>query len=351
MSLCGLNGHGPCIFRSLIFRAPTRAPPFLCVDHPKQFKSLTRHQVPWWMGSRRMIVFLGAPSVKDALSTWKTSAPENEESACLRPFEIDPLQKTTGVAWRRLADPVDSLSQELAESTMESRPPEDLFLERSLQIFTDEYDDDDDDDDDNEMDICNLSDYSELSVSQISTPFLTGYDFDVNEITELEDLPAANIVNKTLQRKYSLIVAIVEISPCQHIITKYGKSISLVKLIVADQTNPHLEIACWEQMAVLAQNMRTNDIIYFRGTDHSESANIDIGLTEFRGVVSAGTRRRSRATILYRCQRLSREDDVLRPRLDLEDQQTRLVRRLRDWIVKRNRMSRDIPPTLETQES
>lgn len=327
---------------------PSPRPSFVSIIQ-NIFKSLTRHQVPWWMGSRRMIVFLGAPSAKDALSTWKTNASENEESACLRPFEIDPLQKTTGVAWRRLADPVDSLSQELAESTVESQLPEDLFLERSLQIFTDEYDDDDDDD--NEMDICNLADYSELSVSQISTPFLTGYDFDVNEITELEDLPAANIVNKTLQRKYSLIVAIVEISPCQQIITKYGKSISLVKLIVADQTNPHLEIACWEQMSVLAQNMRTNDIIYFRGTDHSESANIDIGLTEFRGVVSAGTRRRSRATILYRCQRLSREDDVLRPRLDLEDQQTRLVRRLRDWIVKRNRVSRDIPPTLETQES
>jgi hypothetical protein len=80
------------------------------------------------------------------------------------------------------------------------------------------------------------------------------------------------------------------------------------------------------------------------------SLTLDIGLTEFRGVVSAGTRRRSRLTILYRCRRLTREDDALRPRLDLEDQQTRLVRRLRDWVVKRSVQS-DKPPALETQES
>ena len=77
---------------------------------------------------------------------------------------------------------------------------------------------------------------------------------------------------------------------------------------------------------------------------------IDLGLTEFRGVVSAGTRRRSRLTILYRCRRLTSEDDSLRPRLDLEDQQTRLVRRLRNWIVKRD-VQLDKPPALETQES
>ena len=193
-------------------------------------------------------------------------------------------------------------------------------------------------------------DYSELSVSQISTPFLTGYDFDVNEITELEDLPEANIVTKTLQRKYSIIVAITEISPCQQVTTKYGNSISLVKLIVADQTKANLEIACWENMALLAQNIRTDDIVYFRGIPRFEFTNADVGLTEFRGVVSAGTRRRTRAIILYRCRRLGREDDVLRPRLDLEDQQTRLVRRLRDWVVRRNYVGRDIPPALETQE-
>jgi len=147
---------------------------------------------------------------------------------------------------------------------MQSPVLEDAFLERSLQIFTDECDDDEND---GEMDLCNPADYSELSVSQIYTPFLTGYDFDINEITELEDFPEAKIVNNTPQRKYSIIVAILEISPCHQITTKYGKSVSLVKLILADQTNPHLEIACWENMAVLAQNLRINDIVYFRGID------------------------------------------------------------------------------------
>ena len=292
-----------------------------------------------------MIVFLGAPSARDVLKTWKGhTLPPIENESSLRPFQIDPLQSTTGAAWRRLTDPVDSLSQELAETTVESSQlQEDLFLERSLQIFTDDYDDDDDDDG---MDF----EYSELSVSQVSTPFLTGYDFDINEITELEDLPEANIVGKTLQRKYSIIVAITEISPCQQVITKYGNSISLVKLIVADQTKANLEIACWDNMALLAQNMRTNDIVYFRGISYFEFTNADLGLTEFRGVISAGTRRRTRAIILYRCQRLGREDDALRPRLDLEDQQTRLVKRLRDWVVRRNYASRDIPPRLESQE-
>ena len=297
------------------------------------------------MESRRRIVFLGAPSAKDALKTWKQHArPQNEDLSYLRPFEIDPLQRTTGAAWRRLTDPVDSLSQELAETTVESSLlPEDLYLERSLRIFTDEYDDDGDDD---EMDF----DYSELSISQVATPFLTGYDFDINEITELEDIPEPNIVAKTLQRKYSIIVAVTEISAHHQVTTKYGNSISLVKLIVADQTKANLEIACWANMALLAQNIRTNDIVYFRGTPHFEFTNADLGLTEFRGVVSAGTRRRTRAIILYRCQRLGREDDVLRPRLDLEDQQTRFVRRLKDWVARRSYTSRDIPPALETQE-
>jgi hypothetical protein len=77
---------------------------------------------------------------------------------------------------------------------------------------------------------------------------------------------------------------------------------------------------------------------------------VDIGLSEFRGTVSAATRRKSRVTILYRCQRLSREDDAMRPRLDLEDQQTRMVRRLRDWILRNSWGGLDVPPALETQE-
>jgi hypothetical protein len=77
---------------------------------------------------------------------------------------------------------------------------------------------------------------------------------------------------------------------------------------------------------------------------------LDLGLSEFRGVVSAATRRKSRVTMLYRCQRLTREDDAMRPRLDLEDQQTRIVRRLRDWVLRNSWGGLDEPPTLETQE-
>jgi len=207
-----------------------------------------------------MIVFLGAPSARDVLKTWKGHKfPQDEDISSLRPFEIDPLQRTPGAAWRRLTDPQDSLFQELAKSTVESSRLPDLFLERSLEIFTNEYYNDDNDDD--IMDF----EYSDLSISQVSTPFLTTYDFDVNEITELEDLPEPDIVAKTLQRRYSIIVAITDMSPYQYVTTKYGNAISFVKLIVADQSKANLEIACWENMARAAQNMRINDIIYFRG--------------------------------------------------------------------------------------
>ena len=298
------------------------------------------------MSSRRTIVFLGAPTKEEVMKTWKgKSVPQTNDLASLPPFQISPEHKTAEgeVAWRRLADPIDSLSQELAETTVDIRTPDD-FLERSLRIY-------DEDETDQTNDLTHISDYSELSISQISTPFLTGYDFDVNEITELEDLPSAETVHRHRADNYSLIVAVTEISACQTVSTKYGRSVSLVKLVVADQTRLNFEIACWNAMAMLTQSLRAQDIIYFRGVDLLIfEIDLDLGLTEFRGVVSAGTRRLSRLTILYRCRRLAREDDSLRPRLDLEDQQTRLVRRLRDWIIKRD-IVEDKPPALETQES
>jgi hypothetical protein len=293
------------------------------------------------MTPRRMIVYMGAPLKADLMRTWTGGPPSpTQDIPNLRPFQVDPQLKTEGVAWRRLGDPVDSLSQELADTTMDLRSPEDLFLERSLRIFNNDIDDQD------EMDDYESPEDSNWSISQMSPPFPTGYDFDMNEITELEELPSINI---NLQRNYSVIVAITEISPTQTITTKYGKTIPLVKLIVADQTRSNLEIACWETMALLAQSLRTHDIIYFRGITTHHIANGDLGLSQFRGVVSAATRRRSRAIVLYRCRRLSRADDALRPRLDLEDQQTRMVRRLRDWIMRSN-VGRDVPPTLETQD-
>jgi hypothetical protein len=199
---------------------------------------------------------MGAPLTADLLKTWTgESPPPTQDIPSLRPFQLDPQQKTDGVAWRRLADPVDSLSQELADTTMDPNSQQDFFLERSLQIFNNEQDQD-------EMDI-NYSFGSDISLSQISTPFPTSYDFDMNEITELEDLPNIRIHP---QRNYSIIVCITDLLPTQIITTKYGNTIPLVKLIVADQTKSQFEIACWENMAILAQSMRTHDIVYFRGT-------------------------------------------------------------------------------------
>jgi len=145
---------------------------------------------------------------------------------------------------------------------MESHFVEDPLLERSLRIYTNDAHVDEDD-----MDTSLTAANSETSISSIyNSQFLTGYDFDVNEITELEDLPSANAVARNLQRNYSIIVAITEICACKEINTKFGKTIPLVKLIVADQTRSNLEIACWDVMANLTQSMRKDDIILFRGT-------------------------------------------------------------------------------------
>jgi hypothetical protein len=204
-------------------------------------------------------VFLGAPTKEEVMKTWKGEPiPQTDDLASLPPFRVEGEQKTEGVVWRRLADPVESLSQELAETTMEARTP-DPFLERSLRIY-------DEDEENKSMDITNPSEYSELSISQISTPFLTGYDFDVNEITELEDLPSADSIHRHRADNYSIIVVVTEVSALQTVATKYGKSVPLVKLVVADQTKSNFEIACWDTMASLCQSLRPTDIVYFRGT-------------------------------------------------------------------------------------
>jgi len=216
------------------------------------------------MASPRVIIYLGAPSVDDVLKSWKNEDVTNTDTADLPEFEIDPTQKTTEIAWRHLPsisdDPVESLSQELADTLDSTR--EDLHLERSLEIFTNRYNEDHEEGEDDEMNLCYPSEWSEVS---FLTPQLAGYDFDVNEITELEDIPEANAVLATLHKQYSIIVAIVEISPCQLVMTKFGKSINLVKLVVSDQTRPNFEIACWDRMASFAQTLRVDDIIQFRG--------------------------------------------------------------------------------------
>jgi hypothetical protein len=221
----------------------------------------------WPMAPQKTIVFLGAPTAQEAMQSWQASPlpapplpPYN--STALRPFEIDPLHRTSGVTWRRLADPVDSLSQELADTTMETRSPEDLFLERSLQV----YDNDFPASSSSEMEIdAYPSEYSAAADLSISSPyFLTGYDFDVNEIIELDELPSC-AQRISPQTSVSIIVAIKEIGQNQVVTTKYNKSIHLVKLVVQDQTRQGFEIACWDMMATLTQSLRVNDIVHFRG--------------------------------------------------------------------------------------
>jgi|SRR5271156_5092625 len=217
------------------------------------------------MEGKRTIIFLGAPRAKDIVKTWTTpdgpkiSLPKTEDVASLPPFQIDPTQTSRNVAWRRLADPVQSLSQEFAETSFGPPTVEPSFIDRSLQGFYN-YDDD-------EMDLHDLpaSLHEGLETSQIPSPFLAGYDFDINEITELEDLPTARSISGASLRRFSLVVAVMETHPCELVATRFGTSINLTKLIVGDLTRQHFEIACWDNMARVVQKIRVNDIVYFRG--------------------------------------------------------------------------------------
>ena len=100
-------------------------------------------------------------------------------------------------------------------------------------------------------------------MSILSSPFLTGYDFDVNEIVELEELPPPERI--TAQTSVSIIVAISEVGMTQVVTTKYNKQINLVKLVVQDQMRQGFEIACWDGMATLTKSLHVNDIVHFRG--------------------------------------------------------------------------------------
>jgi len=57
-----------------------------------------------------------------------------------------------------------------------------------------------------------------------------------------------------------------QVGPRETVMTKFGRSIDLVKVIVGDQTRERFEVVCWDSVALLTQNLRVNDIVYFRGT-------------------------------------------------------------------------------------
>lgn len=222
------------------------------------------------MSSRKTIVFLGAPTSAEAMKSWHPppSPPPTHATTTtpvLPSFQVDPEQHTQGPTWRRLTDPIDSLSQDLSQTSILPRSSSDPFLERSLQI----YDHDNDHSDFDEMDTVQetnheMSEYASFQISQVSSPFLTGYDFDVNEITELDELPMPGKISP--RTSVSLVVAVREVGRRETVMTKFGRSIELVKLIVGDQTRERFEVVCWDSIATLTQSLRVNDIVHFRGT-------------------------------------------------------------------------------------
>src|SRR2546423_2353116 len=337
------------------------------------------------MSSRQTIVFLGAPTSAEAMKTWHPPPlSPSSQPARLPTFQIDPEQRTQGPTWRRLTDPIDSLSQDLSQTSLLPISTSDPFLERSLQIY--DHEGDSDTEMEQETSHHDTSESPFPQISPIPSPFLTGYDFDINEITELDEIPSAGWISARMS--VSLIVAVREIGFREMVMTRFARRIELVKVIVGDQTKERFEVVCWGGIAILCQSLRVNDIVHFTGIStfpvillslqtsclsvslsrsvpypsnlysqpfsplsiQTSYQHPDLGLSEFRGTVTASTRRKSRLTILYRSHRLSRGDDPFRPRLDLQDQQTVFVRRLRDCVVRGSWIQRDVPPALETQE-
>jgi hypothetical protein len=186
-------------------------------------------------------------------------------------ISVDRLETAPTVAWRKLTSVKEPSPSPLAaewspqylsaDISMSPHFPDDAHLDRSFQVYT-QYEELDDDDDDELM-----QNWTPLEVSFDQVPTtLTAFDFDVNQITELDDLPPPNQVGQHPSTSYSFLVVISKTSPCEIVTTKYGKSVSLVKLNVADQSITNFEITCWGKLAVEASNsLQPDDIVYFEG--------------------------------------------------------------------------------------
>ena len=216
------------------------------------------------------IVLLGAPLNEQLRRTWGDA----EERSTIPP-----------AAWRHII-PNATISQELDESV----------LEESYAVHED----------------------------SIATQLPT-FNFDMSNVLDLEDLDDQSLVDKNSRAiSYSILCAVLSISPAKDIVTRAGNQTQVVILTVGDHTRGRFELAVWASHAQYVQKfLRRLDVILCH----------DIALSTFKGILGGTSRaNRSRFTVLYRTDRQSRHDDQLRPLL-LDDLQSLRVKRVRDWAL------------------
>ncbi|ODQ53241.1 hypothetical protein SAICODRAFT_35086 [Saitoella complicata NRRL Y-17804] len=285
----------------------------------------------------RVIVFVGAPTATELLDTW---SPHEDASGQAK----DATPSNGGPRWRRLdipdkvrfpeASPLEEvrfLSSSFPETQLHAEEtrwtphtPLETYIEQSFAIFEDEGP---------QLDVGERShtilqaDTQPIDTSMVLTLTpMPAYTFDIR-IPDLEDLPSQKMIAQGTYKhhEFSILVAIIDIGQTAVVRTKKGEDLEIARLVVGDPTVSALEVSLWGWTAEWAKEFRRQDIILFEG----------LGLQSFENRVSASTRRnRTRCSLLYRTQRLHREDDQWRPNLAGHDEQTKRVRELRDWVLR-----------------
>ncbi|ORY78627.1 hypothetical protein BCR37DRAFT_109593 [Protomyces lactucae-debilis] len=253
----------------------------------------------------RSIVFLGAPSQKKLEETWKESYIDNDWA---------PLsQRPNLTAWRQLPSQAEEDLEPAADDSY-LVPLNDVEGAAQDATFGQE----------------NASVASNLTSFLLTQP--VNYCFDPAKVLDLEDLLASPIssnepgIHESFPIAYTFMAAILSPPVMEQKITKFNtEPIPFVRLMVGDHTASGFEIACWGVYALsIAQECRVRDVLLFQ----------DISLSDFRGRIQAKTRRfKSRISILYRVDAISKQDRRLQPTL-LVDAQSRRVQEVRDWVMR-----------------
>ncbi|BFZ61076.1 hypothetical protein YB2330_002134 [Saitoella coloradoensis] len=264
----------------------------------------------------RVIVFVGAPTATQLIETW---SPHEDASGQAK----DATPSNGAPRWRRLdipdkvrfpeTSPLEEVrflpssfpeTQLHAEETRRTpHTPFETYIEQSFAIFEDEGP---------QLDVGERSslqaDTQPIDTSMVLTLTpMPAYTFDIR-IPDLEDLPSQKMVAPGTYKHhdFSILVAIIDIGQTAVIRTKKGKDLEIARLVVGDPTVSALEVSLWGWTAEWAKEFRRQDIILFDG----------LGLQSFNN------------------RRLHREDDQWRPSLAGNDEQTKRVRELRDWVLR-----------------
>ncbi|KAJ8064803.1 hypothetical protein OCU04_007113 [Sclerotinia nivalis] len=156
-------------------------------------------------------------------------------------------------------------------------------------------------------------------------------------LTNLKDMPHAQYLSSIHPQTMTvnLIVGIISISEPRAIATRRGGDVSLVEILVGDETKSGFSINFWlsgkgkEEVKEVLENLRVQDIVLMK----------NVALGSFRGKVHGQSLRKdmTKAWLMYR-EKIDRNDvGGCYGKRDLEgkelDMQLTKVKRVRDWVV------------------